>query len=108
MEDLNDVSPYLRLKPRTEDVVRDTYKTIGALPYRVALAKIVGIASADCRAIFSLPEDNQIVMLCERIDAMREIADKALGTERQKAEDREYREASTRDAPLDEGYDISD
>lgn len=107
MEDLNDVSPYLKLPARTYTQAQAALEVTAALPYRVALARIAGLAKVGPK-FFGLSEEAQITLLCEMIDAMREIADRALGIEQKKVEDRDYREATTRDAPLDEGYDISD
>ena len=77
--------------------IADTHELIGAMPFRVALAKIAGTAAADYSIIAPLPAEHQVRILCQMIDDMREIADKALGTEQAKREDHDWRAAHARD-----------
>ena len=71
------------------------------MPFRVALAKIAGTAAADYSIIAPLPAEHQVRILCRMIDDMREIADKALGTEQMKRDLKDWREAHAKDAPED-------
>lgn len=96
MEDLNDVSPYLKLPARTYTQAQAALEVTAALPYRVALARIAGLAKVGPK-FFGLSEEAQITLLCEMIDAVREIADRALGTEQKKQDDLEWHAAHARD-----------
>lgn len=92
----DDVSPYLKLPARTYTQAQAALEVTAALPYRVALARIAGLAKVGPN-FFALTDEKKLDLLCERIDAMREIADRALGTEQQRAEDREWHAAHARD-----------
>ena len=81
--------------------IADTHELIGAMPFRVALAKIAGTAAADYSIIAPLPAEHQVRILCRMIDDMRAIADKALGTEQTKRDLKDWREAHAKDAPED-------
>ena len=95
--EIDDAVAEHKLGLRTEPLTRETYEMLGAMPFRVALAKIAGTAAADYSIIAPLPAEHQVRILCRMIDDMREIADKALGTEQTKRELKDWREAHAKD-----------